>query len=173
MITPQRLLFQPIKVITRKTRHEDHGNGDHKCADDDDKDAVASTKGIFAQCKGSHAVDEQGDEGGGDGDDHAVTQIGPEIKAFERISVILPRQADLTDLFPLVNVDFDQVTRGGRVDQLRLNADAAHLRQLLDRAIVEGNIEERQRFVIALRPSPSAVSRAEIGAGIRRVRPVF
>lgn len=81
MMTPHRLLFQPICVIT-KNRHENYRDGNHQGGDDNHEDGAAPAKLVLAEGKGRHAVDDERNEGRDNGDDDAVLEVRPEVEAL-------------------------------------------------------------------------------------------
>ena len=94
-----------------------------------------------------------------------------EVEVFQRLEVVLGGEAQLAQRFSLVDRHLDDLPGRGRVDHLRHRADPPDLREHPLPAVLARHRVERQRLVVARRPSPSWCRAAGAAAGIRPARP--
>ena len=145
---PERV-HQPEFGDDQIDRHEDDRDRDHQRADHHQHHRVLASEFVDRQRIGRHRVDDQRDDRRHHRDEDGVPQEAREGEALQRLGVILGRELEAANGRALVDGDADHLGRVGRVDHLRLDADAPHLRQNARRTVRHRHRKQRQRLGMA------------------------
>ena len=146
---PERI-HQPRRADHGIKRHQDHREGHHERADDHQKHRVAATKAVFRQGKGGHGIGEQRQQRGDGGDKDRIPQVAQKVEGQERVGIVRGGDADMAHGRAVGDGDVEAFGGVGRVDHLRIGADAAHLGHDAGAAIVQRDGEQGQGLGVAL-----------------------